>query len=448
MPCSAQWTPSIPTVERCSKLGDCSSRRTGRPQLVADAVELPTWSTAACSAEAYPAEVYVAPLIASTCPSAWLRALSWSELPTCALICCECGSFAGSATFSTAVILPSVNVTFRVTSPYCVAAEVVTVFVPVLLAGSVLELLLEVSLLDVESLLDVSLAVEPVSVLPEAALAVPVSVDETAAVAVVLGSWALKPRVPASPTAVAARTMGARFMPPASMGWVNAPRGLAGSSLSARSHAETRESPHGTVPAVIGEAPAVRIATRDDRAVTSEMLARAFAADPLLTWVFDRVGRRPAASARFFSWYLDLLVDQGTCWVESSIRGAALWALPGQWAASAGGHVRLTLATALAVRHPIRVLRGLGELELAHPKEPHLYLAVLGADPSAQGQGVGSALLRAGLQLADEERWPAYLETATERNVALYGRFGFEVTRRVDMPGGGPPVWLMWREPS
>lgn len=198
---------------------------------------------------------------------------------------------------------------------------------------------------------------------------------------------------------------------------------------------------------MIGAAPATRLAQASDRATVAAMLTRAFADDPLVTWVFDRAGRSEAARRRFFGWYFDQFVAQDTCWVESSVRGAALWALPGQWAASPLRQAQLALAMAPAVRRPVRVLRGIGQVELAHPKEPHLYLAVLGADPAAQGQGVGSALLRTGLELADEERWPAYLETATERNVALYGRFGFEVTRRIDMPGGGPPVWLMWRAP-
>ncbi len=174
--------------------------------------------------------------------------------------------------------------------------------------------------------------------------------------------------------------------------------------------------------AVIGEAPAVRIATRDDRAVTSEMLARAFAADPLLTWVFDRVGRgvpRAASGAGGSTWICSSIRH---LLVESSIRRPRSGRSRGSGRPAREGTSGSPSPRPRAVRHPIRVLRGLGELELAHPKEPHLYLAVLGADPSAQGQGVGSALLRAGLQLADEERWPAYLETATERNVALYGR--------------------------
>jgi predicted N-acetyltransferase YhbS len=93
------------------------------------------------------------------------------------------------------------------------------------------------------------------------------------------------------------------------------------------------------------------------------------------------------------------------------------------------------------------VLRGLGQVEARHPDRPHLYLAVLGVDPGRQGDGVGSALIRPGLELCDREGLPAYLETGKERNLAFYGRHGFRVTEELTLPKG-PPIWLMWRDPA
>ena len=67
-------------------------------------------------------------------------------------------------------------------------------------------------------------------------------------------------------------------------------------------------------------------------------------------------------------------------------------------------------------------------MDLHHPMaRPHDYLWLLGVTPAAQGKGVGSRLLTAGLARVDAQRRPAFLETSTEANVALYRRHGFEV---------------------
>lgn len=178
-------------------------------------------------------------------------------------------------------------------------------------------------------------------------------------------------------------------------------------------------------------------------------LARAFHDDPVTRWVYASERRRPHWSTRFFGWQLRRLMSQDVSWTtEDGAGGAALWALPDRWREDAGDTVKLLALTLPGVlpRLP-RVLRGLGQVELRHPSERHLYLAVLGVEPSRQGQGVGSQLIRPGLDLCDHERLPAYLETGKEANLAFYGRHGFRVVDRLDLPKG-PPVWFLWREPA
>ena len=64
--------------------------------------------------------------------------------------------------------------------------------------------------------------------------------------------------------------------------------------------------------------------------------------------------------------------------------------------------------------------------------------------PEHQGKGLGTALLRPGLEHADALRLPAYLESSNERNVPLYERHGFAVIAEHVLPDG-PTLWLMWR---
>jgi ribosomal protein S18 acetylase RimI-like enzyme len=64
------------------------------------------------------------------------------------------------------------------------------------------------------------------------------------------------------------------------------------------------------------------------------------------------------------------------------------------------------------------------------PDEPHWHLGPIGVDAGRQGHGIGSMLLTAFLGELDTERGAAFLETDVDRNVELYGRFGFRVTSR------------------
>ena len=86
-------------------------------------------------------------------------------------------------------------------------------------------------------------------------------------------------------------------------------------------------------------------------------------------------------------------------------------------------------------------------IEQRHPRDPHWYLAVLGTDPAHWGEGVGSALVRHVLDDPAQAEEPAYLETETAANVPFYVWHGFRVVGELDVPGGGPHLWLMWRDP-
>jgi ribosomal protein S18 acetylase RimI-like enzyme len=193
----------------------------------------------------------------------------------------------------------------------------------------------------------------------------------------------------------------------------------------------------------------VRTARGDEIPQLAAMLARAFHDDPVTAWFLRDDERRPKYAARFFAWQLHRLLGQEQVHTSDELSGAAVWALPGRWRESTWQALRLfvSLLPALGTHIPVAA-RGIERVEKRHPEDPHLYLAVLGTDPAAQGQGVGSALLRPGLDLCDREGLPAYLESSKESNLAFYARFGFRVTEEIPMPGEGPKVWLMWRGPA
>jgi ribosomal protein S18 acetylase RimI-like enzyme len=77
--------------------------------------------------------------------------------------------------------------------------------------------------------------------------------------------------------------------------------------------------------------------------------------------------------------------------------------------------------------------------------EPHWYLDALGVTPERQGQGIGSALLRAAIAYADADGLPLVLLTCQPRNVVLYQRHGFEVVCETGDPESHVRWWGMRR---
>lgn len=77
---------------------------------------------------------------------------------------------------------------------------------------------------------------------------------------------------------------------------------------------------------------------------------------------------------------------------------------------------------------------------------PHWYLQVIGVDPAYHDQGFSSRLVRPVLGRIDRERMPSFLETNTEKNAAIYRRFGFEVVSEDKLPGTEVTSFAMLRK--
>jgi ribosomal protein S18 acetylase RimI-like enzyme len=193
-----------------------------------------------------------------------------------------------------------------------------------------------------------------------------------------------------------------------------------------------------------------RRASSADIPALASMLARAFFDDPVSTWACRHDRLRPAMLERFNGERLQQLVGEEEVWTVPGSASAALWAQPGRWRTTAREDLALLrplLHPRLISRMPL-VVRGLLDIERAHPQEPpHWYLAVLGTEPAAQGQGLGSAVIAPVLEQCDSDGVAAYLESSKERNIAFYARHGFRVTRELHLPRG-PTMWAMWRDPQ
>jgi ribosomal protein S18 acetylase RimI-like enzyme len=196
----------------------------------------------------------------------------------------------------------------------------------------------------------------------------------------------------------------------------------------------------------------VQAAARDADAVAAD-LADAFADDVMFDWFLRADSRRDTARLGFFRFLINrMAVGVGRIDRPASGGAAAVW-LPFE----AVGPTPLPMlvraaptmiATTGWARVP-RLLALMEDMDKHHPMDrPHAYLWFLGVARVAQGRGIGSRLLKAATARLDAQALPAYLETQTERNIALYSRHGFAVISEHRPRPDAPRLWSMWRDPQ
>jgi len=189
----------------------------------------------------------------------------------------------------------------------------------------------------------------------------------------------------------------------------------------------------------------IRDAVDGDRVAVARMLGRAFADDPAMSYIFPNAADRAKRLPRLFA----LLFDSDAVGMRLVSQGAdagSFWRPPGQAQVPTMAFVRRLIPVLHALGAALPRAMRLGDAVEAHfPAEPFWYLHIAGVDPARQGRGLGGASIRAGLARCDADGVPAYLETATEGNVGLYARLGFELTGPWSVPKGGPRFWSMMR---
>jgi ribosomal protein S18 acetylase RimI-like enzyme len=185
----------------------------------------------------------------------------------------------------------------------------------------------------------------------------------------------------------------------------------------------------------------------------SAVLSRSFHDDPQMEFLFPDQATREADLRVMFAVIASAGLRRGHTYAladtDGAIVSAAIWSPPEVQSlseAEAG-----PLVEAIVGRYGDDGLLRVGAMseamEANHPGDPHLYLFVVGVDPSQQGRGLGESLLAPTLAHCDATGTAAYLESSNPRNLGFYRRLGFETVSEF-YPEGGPLFTGMWRDPA
>lgn len=191
----------------------------------------------------------------------------------------------------------------------------------------------------------------------------------------------------------------------------------------------------------------VRLADDAEMQDVATILGSAFSDDPVMNWMCPASRIYPSL---FRAEAEGLYRFHGQVYLNQEKTGAAMWLPAGVSSRPPLNWRWLAVIVKLWCSGGPESIRRAQQIEACfaeyHLKEPHFYLHCIGAQLGNQGRGIGSSLLRAGLEACDELGLPAYLESSNEKNNPLYQRFGFVITGETRLPDDGPTVWFMRRE--
>lgn len=197
------------------------------------------------------------------------------------------------------------------------------------------------------------------------------------------------------------------------------------------------------------DAPLIRRAEQADARSIAKRLARAFADDPAFAWLIPDDAKRARLLPGLFKAMVSSAIRHGRVLRTPGNDAVTVWRLPGAIEPSGMDKLRALpslLPFAMAAGPRAKLLSE--TLHRHYPKSKFRYLQIAGCDPQYQGKGLGSAVVREGLDRAASARVPVYLETATEANIGYYERFGFAMVGEFDIPEGGPRFWQMLWKPN
>jgi GNAT superfamily N-acetyltransferase len=192
---------------------------------------------------------------------------------------------------------------------------------------------------------------------------------------------------------------------------------------------------------------AARRAEPSDRARVAEIIAGAFADDPLWGWALARPDGRTDHVAAYWRLFLEGPLRYPDTWITTAGTATAVWIPPGGTELTPEIEARVAAFIAEHLGAKATLFFDLeARFDEAHPRGvEHYYLSLLGTHPDHRGNGAGMALLRETLEVIDAEHAPAYLESSNPANNDRYASVGFEAIGAFMAPEDGPLVTTMWR---
>ena len=190
----------------------------------------------------------------------------------------------------------------------------------------------------------------------------------------------------------------------------------------------------------------IRPAGLDRVATLAGVFGRAFVTEPMFEWGLSGP-ELEARMIRAFELYLARLAPLGIVWEAGDALGAMVLVSDDRMAEWLAAVVDDALIGDLADDGGARHVAYWTWVSSMLPDELTWQIDSVAVEGFARGRGIGSALIRHGLERASAAGFPTTLETGSPGNVPIYEHMGFRVVGEGDPPEGGPHTWFLRKDP-
>ena len=194
---------------------------------------------------------------------------------------------------------------------------------------------------------------------------------------------------------------------------------------------------------------------RKDAKRASTMCARAFFEEPFYKIVFPDETTRFKKLLNFFHFRIKYGLNYGKVYTTSkNIENIAIWlptekpGMPFSRMLRCGVLLSVLTIGISSVRRLMDIEKYLAAMHSKTITGFHWHLSPVAVDPSVQGQGKGSHLMKPMFKKFDGEKISCFLETQTPKNVEIYEHLGFKTMYIKEIPKLGMTNWSMLREPE
>ena len=186
----------------------------------------------------------------------------------------------------------------------------------------------------------------------------------------------------------------------------------------------------------------IATATESDRTTIFNMLAKAFAEDPYVSWLYPDKAQRMAVWPQVMESIGGKAIGCGTAYVTSDNSGAALW-LPPEVESDVEKKIHI-LKNSL----PQSRMKVVKEIDRQYcslmPDSSPWILSIIAVDPDHQQQGIGSALLEYSIEQIGKNARELFVLSCNPNNLSLYQRFGFTLLGKLQADDS-PPLHSLLR---